>query len=335
MTDMNQQWILKQRPKAQPTMEDLQLVETPVPAPAEGEFLARTVYLSLDPAQRISMSDRTQYSLPVEVGAVMRGFSLSQIVESCTPDFAVGDFIRAPGGWRTHWTGVAGDKVSLDIAPLEDHMSLLGVTGSTAYFGLLENGAPQVGETVVVSAAAGAVGSIAGQIAKIKGCRVVGIAGSDEKCRHVVEALGFDACVNYKSGAFSADLAEACPDGIDVYFENVGGEVLDIILTLMNNHGRIPICGLISTYNRTEPLPGPYNFDHILMKRLIVRGFLIGDYFHRMGESVAQLAQWKSEGRIVSNVHIVEGGIAKAMDALSMLFTGANTGKVLLKVSEP
>jgi len=335
VTVTSKRWILSQRPASAPSPSDLEFTEAGLPDPKPGEFLARTVYLSLDPAQRISMSDRTQYAPPVEVGSVMRGFSLSQIVVSRNPNFSAGDFIRAAGGWQDYWIGSDGVKLDTRIGSLEDHMSLLGITGATAYFCLLEAGQPKAGETVVVSSAAGAVGSLAGQIAKLKGCRVVGIAGSNEKCLHVVNALGFDACVNYKSPTFSADLTEACPGGIDVNFENVGGAVLDTVLPMMNLHGRIAICGLISTYNEEGPVRGPLNFDLTLMRRLVIRGFLIGDYWPRMNEAAQALSSWRADGRIHNSVHVIDGGISYALEAITVLFQGGNFGKVLLKVSEP
>ena len=213
-------------------------------------------------------------------------------------------------------------------------MSVLGATGMTAYFGLLDIGQPKAGETVVVSAAAGAVGSLVGQIAKIKGCRVVGIAGSDEKCAWITKDLGFDAAINYKKENVLESLKRHCPKGIDVYFENVGGEILDAVLTLINVGGRIPLCGLISTYNATDPVPGPYMFRNILMKRVRVQGFIITDYLPRFPEGVAQMGQWLGEGKLKYKVDIVKG-LENAASAVNKLFTGENQGKLLVEVSAP
>lgn len=329
------EWRLRRRPVGAPTDADLELVTQPMPEPADGEFLARTLWLSLDPTHRISMSDRTQYAPPVQIGEVIGAGSLSQIVASRAPGFEPGDIIRGRGGWTSHWIGRQGSRIDPSQGALTDHLSLLGMTGATAYFGLLDVGRPQPGETVVVSAAAGAVGSIVGQIARIKGCRVVGIAGSEEKCAHVVATLGFDACVSHRSPTLAEDLAAACPNGIDVDFENVGGAVLDAILPLMNLHGRIVVCGLISTYNSEGPVIGPKHFDLVLMHRLRVQGMLVSDFLDRLPEATADLARWKAEGLIHQDLHLVEGGIEKAPEALDVILSGGNTGKVLLHVADP
>ena len=238
-------------------------------------------------------------------------------------------------GWR-EYAVVNADHASVvdpQLAPLPAYLSVLGMTGATAYFGLLDIGQPKAGETVVVSAAAGAVGSIVGQIAKLKGCRVVGIAGSDEKCRHVVEDFGFDACINYKTEDVAAALKRECPKGIDVDFENAGGEILDAVLENINLKARIVLCGMISTYNAEGPVPGPYNFANILMKRARVEGFIIIDYFPRLAEFIADMAPWVAQGKIKHDVTIVKG-IDKAREARNMLFTGGNTGKLLLQLSD-
>ena len=333
MAELNRQWILKKRPIGDIKPGDLELVESPVPRPGKGQVLARTVYLSLDPTNRIWMSDMEQYMPPVEIGEVMRGGTLSVVAESNHPDFKEGDIISGVGGWQEYSVETPMHKLAKGPVPLSAYMSVLGMTGATAYFGLLDLGLPKPGETVVVSAAAGAVGSIVGQIAKLKGCRVVGIAGSDEKCRHVVEDFGFDACINYKKEDVDAALKRECPNGIDIDFENVGGEILDAVLANINLKARIVVCGLISTYNADTPVPGPYNFANILMKRARVEGFIIIDYWPRLGEFFAHMSKWITGGKIKHDVTIVKG-LENAPEALGMLFTGGNTGKLLLQVSE-
>jgi len=329
----NRQWILKNRPVGGIKPGDLELVETPKPKPGKGQFLARTLYLSLDPTNRIWMSDMEQYMPPVQIGEVMRGGTLAVVEESNHSDFRPGDIVSGIGGWQDYALAEGGQKLPKGPVPLTAYMSVLGMTGATAYFGLLDVGKPKSGETVVVSAAAGAVGSIVGQIAKLKGCRAVGIAGSDEKCRHVVRDLGFDACINYKKENVVEALARECPNGIDVDFENVGGEILDAVLAHINRQGRIVLCGLISGYNATKPVPGPYRFANILMKRARVEGFIILDYFPRLGEFVADMSKWLAEGTVKYDVHVVKG-LENAVDALGLLFTGGNTGKLLVQVSE-
>ncbi|MBN9533740.1 MAG: NADP-dependent oxidoreductase [Alphaproteobacteria bacterium] len=333
MAKVNRQWILKKRPVGEIGSGDLALVETPIPALGPNQFLARTVYLSLDPTNRIWMSDMTQYMPPVELGAVMRGGTLSVVEESNHPDFKPGDIVSGIAGWQEYSVENGGQKLPRGQVPLSAYMSVLGATGATAYFGLLDIGKPKAGETVVVSAAAGAVGSIVGQIAKLKGCRVVGLAGSDEKCRHVVKDFGFDACINYKTEDVSAALKRECPNGIDVDFENAGGTILDAVLENVNLKARIALCGLISTYNAKGPVPGPYNFANILMKRVTVEGFIVIDFFPRFGEFQAEMAKWVAEGKVKHDVHVVKG-IENALSALNLLFTGGNTGKLLLQLSE-
>jgi NADPH-dependent curcumin reductase CurA len=333
MGTTNRQWILRKRPVGEIAPGDLALVERNVPAPGEGEFLARTVYLSLDPTNRIWMSDMEQYMPPVQIGDVMRGGTLSVVEQSRHPDYNPGDIVMGLGNWQDYAVLNAGQMVQKGPFPLTAYMSALGMTGATAYFGLLDVGQPKAGETVVVSAAAGAVGSIVGQIARLRGCRVVGLAGSDEKCRHVVNDFGFDACINYRTENVAAALARECPNGIDVDFENVGGEILDAILTRINLKARIALCGLISGYNAKELAPGPKHFANILMKRARVEGFIIIDYWPRLGEFAAEMAGWLAAGKIKYDVHVVKG-LENALDALGLLFTGGNTGKLLVQVSD-
>ncbi|MBW4492871.1 MAG: NADP-dependent oxidoreductase [Oscillatoria princeps RMCB-10] len=336
---INRQFRLASRPVGEIKDSDLEYREVPVPTPKDGEVLVRTIYLSLDPTNRIWMSDMPQYMPPVEVGDVMRGINLGVVEESKNPNFKQGDLVSGLLGWQDYAlaegnTGVSITRLPQPLsAPLSAYLGVLGLTGCTAYFGLLDIGQPKQGETVVVSAAAGAVGSIAGQIAKIKGCRAVGIAGSDEKCRWIVEELGFDAAINYKTADVAQALAETCPNGIDVYFENVGGAILDAVLANLNLYARIPLCGFISAYNAKEPVPGPYNLGMILMKRARVQGFIVSDYFSRWPAAVSQLGQWLGEGKIKYAEDIVEG-LENAPKALRKLFDGSNQGKLIVKVSE-
>jgi len=334
----NRSWRLRQRPEGIIDENDLELVTDEIPEIQEGQVLAKTIYFSLDPTNRIWMSDIDQYMEPVEIGDIMRaGGSLAIVEESKVPHVKVGDIVQGGmhGGWQEYFI-IPGEEAAaiplVESIPLTALISVLGFTGPTAYFGFLDIGQPKKGETVVVSAAAGAVGSIVCQIAKIKGCRVVGIAGSDEKCNWLKNDLKVDEVINYKKDDILESLKEKCPEGIDIYFENVGGETLDAAITLMNNYGRIPVCGLISMYNDWET-PGPKMFRNILMKRLTVKGFLVSDYLDRYAESLGALSEWMAEGKIQYKVDIVEG-IENAPSAVNKLFTGENTGKLVIKVSD-
>ena len=330
---VNRQWKLMHRPVGDIRQGDLQLVESAVPVPGPGQMLVRNIYLSLDPTNRIWMSDMDQYMPPVEIGDVMRGGTIGVVEKSNNPAFQPGDIVQPLDlGWQDYVvTSMAQKLMVTPDLPILAYMSALGMTGMTAYFGLLDIGKPKPGETVVVSAAAGAVGSIAGQIAKLKGCRVVGLAGSDEKCRWVVEDLGFDACINYRTENVLEALKRECPKGIDVYFENVGGEILDAVLTLINLEARIPLCGLISTYNADGPVPGPYMFRNILMKRALIKGFIVIDYFPRIGEFMQDMPGWVASGKIKWRVDVVQG-LENAPTALQKLFTGGNTGKLVVQI---
>ena len=334
----NRSWRLRQRPEGIIDENDLELVTDEIPEIQEGQVLAKTIYFSLDPTNRIWMSDIDQYMEPVEIGDIMRaGGSLAIVEESKVPHVKVGDIVQGGmhGGWQEYFI-IPGEEAAaiplVESIPLTALISVLGFTGPTAYFGFLDIGQPKKGETVVVSAAAGAVGSIVCQIAKIKGCRVVGIAGSDEKCNWLKNDLKVDEVINYKKDDILESLKEKCPEGIDIYFENVGGETLDAALTLMNNYGRIPVCGLISMYNDWDN-PGPKMFRNILMKRLTVKGFLVSDYLDRYAESLGALSEWMAEGKIQYKVDIVEG-IENAPSAVNKLFTGENNGKLVIKVSD-
>jgi NADPH-dependent curcumin reductase CurA len=338
MRNSNRQWRLKRRPVGEIKAGDLELIDAPKPVPKDGEMLVRNIYLSLDPTNRIWMSDMEQYMPPVAIGDVMRGGTLGIVEQSNADGFAVGDIVMpGMGGWQDYSIGSSTGAFAtrklpkIPGVPLSTFMSALGFTGATAYFGLLDLGQPKTGETVVVSAAAGAVGQIVGQIAKIKGCRVVGLAGSDEKCRYVVKDLGFDACINYKKGDLAQALKRECPNGIDVDFENAGGVILDAVLANINMKARIVLCGLISQYNAEGSVPG-HNLTSILMKRARIEGFIIIDYIPRLSEFAMQMAQWVMEGKVKDRVDINDG-LEHAVTTLGKLFTGGNTGKLLVRVS--
>jgi hypothetical protein len=333
----NRAWRLAARPSGAIKESDFRLVQEPLPVPQAGEVLVRTIYLSLDPTHRIWMSDVDQYMPPVQIGEVMRGGTIGVVERSNDPGLQPGEIVQGMWGWQD-FAAVPAAALRHRIAagdptPLTAWMSVLGGTGLTAYFGLLDIGQPKAGETVVLSAAAGAVGSIAGQIAKIHGCRVVGIAGSDEKCRWLTGELGFDAAINYRRENVLDALRRHCPQGIDVDFENVGGATLDAVLTLVNNHARVVLCGLISTYNDDAQVPGPAKFANILMKRVRLQGFIVTDFLKRFPEGRAQLAQWLQSGRLKYRVDVVPG-LENAPKAVGKLFTGGNTGKLLVQVSD-
>jgi len=337
--DTNRRVLLKSRPPGEPRPSDFEIAEAPVPKPADGEILCRTIWLSLDPYMRGRMKDVKSYATPVEIGGVKVGGTVSEVVESRHPDFKAGDFVLGYGGWQTHHVVRAGGRLGpfgplkLDpkAAPISTALGVLGMPGMTAYVGLLDIGQPKSGETVVVSAAAGAVGSAVGQMAKLKGARAVGVAGSPEKCAYVVKELGFDACVSYRSPDLFGALKAECPKGIDVYFDNVGGDVLTTALRLVNPFARIPICGIISQYNATEMPPGP-NWAPILVNRLLVQGFIISDHVSRMGDFVTEVGGWLREGKIRYREDVVEG-LAKAPEAFIGLLRGRNTGKMLVKLA--
>lgn len=334
---INQQWCLASRPVGLIKESDFKWVEEAVTPPSDGELLVRIIYLSLDPAMRGWVRDMKSYMPPVAIGEVMRGIGLGVVEQSRHPKFDAGDLVQGLLGWQTFIVSNGKGLVKLPktgVPELTAYLGLLSMVGPTAYFGLLDVGKPKAGETLVVSAAAGAVGSIVGQIGKIKGCRVVGIAGSDEKCRWLTETLGFDAAVNYKTEDVREKLKMHCPDGIDIYFDNVGGKILDTVLSLINIHARIAVCGLISQYNAEEPVPGPYNFSNILVRRAHIQGFLFGDYMDRIPEAVADLSKWLTEGKIRYRVHVVDG-LAEAPKAINMLFDGSHQGKLMVKVSDP
>jgi NADPH-dependent curcumin reductase len=333
----NRRIVLAARPAGEPKDENFRLEETDIPAPAEGEALLRTIYLSLDPYQRGRMNAGPSYAPPVEVGQVMQGGTVSEVVESKAAELRPGDVVVGYTGWQEY--SVAEGKVLRRIdpalAPMSTALGVLGMPGMTAYTGLLNIGQPKAGETVIVSSAAGAVGSAVGQIAKIAGCRAVGIAGGKAKCNFVVNDLGFDACVDHRSEQLPADLKAACPKGIDVYFENVGGQVLESVVPLMNLFGRVPVCGLIAHYNATGLPPGPDRspllMRVILVKRLTFRGFIVSDFLEQQPDFERDMAQWLREGRVKYREDVVDG-IENGVAAFKRLFTGQNFGKLLVRV---
>ena len=333
MSIVNRQLILQLRPKGLLAPGDLQLREAPLLELQEGQALARVKYLSIDPTMRVWMA-MDSYLPAVAIGEVMRAFGFAEIVESRHPDYKKGDRITGLTGLQDYVVLDASAGKSFQKVPKIPFVSdtiflgVLGINGLTAYFGM-EIAAPKKGETLVVSAAAGATGSIVGQIAKVRGCRVVGIAGTDEKCNWLTKDLGFDAAINYKHADWKEKLAAAVPNGIDIDFENVGGEIMNTVLELMNLHGRVILCGLISGYTKEDPSLA--SFGTVLVKRLRIEGFIILDYASRFIEAATQLGQWKMFGKIMDRETIVEG-LGKAPDAINMLFTGANTGKLIVKV---
>ncbi|QDL09275.1 NADP-dependent oxidoreductase [Brasilonema octagenarum UFV-E1] len=329
----NQQILLKTRPVGEPKESDFALVENPIPEPGEGEVLNRTIYLSLDPYMRGRMSDRESYVAPVELASVMVGGTVSQVIKSNHPQFSTGDFVLGYDGWQAYAVskGETLRKLDPNQAPISYALGITGMPGMTAYFALLDVGQPKAGETVVVSAASGAVGSIVGQIAKIKGCRAVGVAGSDAKCDYAVKELGFDACINRKTQELSSALKDACPNGIDIYFDNTAGAILEAVLQQINLGARIPLVGLISQYNAENPPPGP-NLMPLLIKRALIKGFLVLDYQHRQTEFLNDVSQWLREGKLKYKEDIVEG-LENASHAFIGLLQGKNFGKLIVKVN--
>lgn len=331
---MNRMMKLARRPHGMVKPEDFRLEEGPMPEPGEGEVRIKIAYVSLDPAMRGWVSEGKSYVPPVAIGETMRSYSVGIVDASRNAAFKVGDAVQGVIGVQDYAisNGKGLVKVDPSQAPLERWIGGLGMPGWTAYFGLLEVGQPKAGETVVVSAASGAVGSVVGQIAKIKGCRAVGIAGGPDKCRYVIEELGFDACVDYKAPNLSAQLKGACPSGIDVYFENVGGDILDAVLPQMNVRGRIPVCGLISAYNATELPQGPKNLRFLLTQRLRMQGLIVFDWADRIPEAISTLGAWHKDGKLKIREDVRTTGLASFPAVLNELYTGGNFGKLVLKV---
>lgn len=330
---VNHQIRLAARPTAMVQPTDFEFTTAPVPMPESGQFVVDVSHISVDPAMRSWMNAGASYVPPVEVGAVMRAGAIGTVSASQHPAFAVGDDVYGPFGVQEYAVsdgrGVA--KIDTDIAPATTYLGALGITGLTAYFGLLDVARIASGETVVVSGAGGAVGSVAGQIAKIKGCRTIGIAGGPDKCRWLVDELGFDAAIDYKSEDVRAALRRHAPDGVDVYFDNVGGSILDAVLTRIARGARIVICGAVSQYNESS-MRGPANYMSLLVNRASMTGMVVFDYADRYAEASAELAAWLHEGKLVSREHVRLGGVEAFPDALLEMFRGENTGKVILEV---
>jgi NADPH-dependent curcumin reductase CurA len=335
----NTRILLARRPRGEPTDTDFEIESQPIPPLADGEILIKILWLSLDPYMRGRMSDRKSYAPPTELGQPIVGEAAGVVAESRSDRWNEGDHVCARSGWQSYYVTQGDDpsvyEVDAKASPLSSYLGVLGMPGRTAYFGLLRIGKPQAGETVVVSAAAGAVGSVVGQIAKIRGCRAVGVAGGAGKCRHVVDELGFDACVDYRAGNLEADLAAACPDGIDVYFENVGGAVTRAVAALLNAGARVPICGFVSAYNAEDMTKEETPFDVLgaLANPPEHRFFLVFDFFEEYDEANAQLAEWLEQGKLKYRESVVDG-IENAPAAFRGLLRGKNFGKQLIAVAK-
>ncbi|MCQ4079471.1 NADP-dependent oxidoreductase [Streptomyces sp. RB6PN25] len=335
MSAINRQIRLTARPVGEVEPEDWEHVAEPAQEPGEGQFAGRTRFISLDPAMRGWLDDRPSYLPPVGIGEVMRAGSVIEVTASNHPGFHPGDHVVGTFGVQEHVVsdGKGAMKIDTSLAPPSTFLGALGMPGMTAYFGLLDVGALREGETVVVSGAAGAVGTMAGQIAKVKGCRVVGIAGGPEKCALLTDELGFDAAVDYRAGGVKRALREQTPDGIDVYFDNVGGEILDAALTRLAMHARVVICGAISQYNNATPFQGPSNYISLLVRRARMEGFVVFDYAKRYAEAAQEIAGWIGAGRIKVKEHLVKGTVDDFPETLQMLFRGDNIGKLVLELA--
>lgn len=334
----HRRWVLASRPHGEPVKDNFRLEESDLPTPGNGQILLRTVYLSLDPYMRGRMSDAPSYSPPVEIGAVMVGGTVSRVEISNHPDFKVGEWVLGYDGWQNYAISEGSGLVKLGDNPENPSWALgiAGMPGFTAYMGLLDIGQPKAGETLVVAAATGPVGATVGQIGKLKGCRVVGVAGGSEKCRYAVETLGFDACLDHFADDFAEQLAQACPKGIDIYYENVGGKVFDAVLPLLNTSARVPVCGLVSGYSATELPAGPDRLPllmgTLLKKRIRMQGFIISqDYGHRLAEFQTAMGQWIQEGAIKYREQITPG-LENAPEAFIGLLKGKNFGKVVIQL---
>ena len=334
---MNRQITLASRPVGYPKESDFNLVEVPIPKPEDGQVLVKTIYLSVDPYMRGRINAAKSYAANVEIDEVMVGGVIAQIIESRHPNFRIGDIVNANIGWQ-EYGATLGDglrKIDPTIAPISTGAGILGMPGLTAYFGLLEVGQLQELETVFVSGAAGAVGSVVGQIAKIKGCRVVGSAGTDEKVDYVVDELGFDAAFNYKSVTdYHTELQKLLPDGIDVYFDNVGGQITDAVFTNLRIKGRVVICGQISQYNLEKPETGPRFLWHMITKRARIEGFLVSEYADRHTKALVEMAGWLRQGRLKYRETIEDGGIENAPAAFISMLKGGNIGKQLVRIAD-
>ena len=337
MTDTsNRQYYLAQRPLGLPTSQEVPCRDVPLQAPGDGQVVIRNLFISLDPAIRGWMSDAPNYIEPIALGDPIRSSVIGRVVDSASPAFKVGDVVMTVGGWEAYTTGPAEAMNPLDEQaglPLSHFLGVLGPTGLTAYFGMLEVAGPREGETVLISAAAGAVGSVAGQIAKLQGCRVVGLAGSEEKCAWLTGALGFDAAINYKTcGDYEAAIREACPEGVDVYFDNVGGAIHEAALLCLNPFARVAVCGWISTYNDAAG-PGPRNLWQLVAKSVTMQGFTVLDFMERFPEGIGQLAEWLLAGKLQFKEDIVDG-LDNILPTFHKLFDGSNQGKLMIRIPE-
>ena len=331
--ETNRQFLLAKRPVGAATRDTFTYQQIPLAEPGDGQIVVKNQYLSLDPAMRGWMNEGKSYIPPVGLGEVMRALGVGKVIASKHPGFAIGDYVNGALGVQDYYVGEPRGfyKVDPKLVPLPVYLSALGMTGMTAYFALLEVGAPKAGDTVVISGAAGAVGSIAGQIAKLKGCRVVGIAGGKEKCAYLVETLGFDGVIDYKNEDVLAGLKRECPKGVDVYFDNVGGDILDAVLSRLNYKARVIICGAISQYNNKEAVKGPANYLSLLVNRARMEGFVVMDYADRFVEAGQEMAGWLDKSQLISKEDIVEG-LETFPESLLKLFSGENFGKLILKV---
>ncbi len=332
---VSREFHLKSRPVGLPTPDNFELVNVPVPQPGDGEFLVRNIFMSVDPYMRGRMYDRKSYVPPFQLGEVMSGGSVGQVIASNHEGFKVGQYVLSQLGWREYFISKGRGLNIIDpaIAPIQSYLGTFGMPGRTAYFGLLEIGQLKEGETVFVSTAAGAVGSVVCQIAKIKGCRVIGSAGSEEKVNWLKNEIGIDAAFNYKEvKRLTAELKNHAPDGIDVYFENVGGDHLEAALACMNNFGRVVCCGMISLYNATEPVPAPRNLSLIIGRRLTLKGFIVSDFLDQLGRFYEDMGRWHAAGKLKWEETIVEG-LENAPDAFIGLFKGQNMGKMVVKIA--
>lgn len=325
--------LLAARPVGLPNRDNWKIETVDTAAPGDGEFLAEVQYISLDPAMRGWINEGKSYIEPVGLGDVMRAGGVARIIESRHPGFVVGDHVVGLSGAQKFWVsnGQGVTKVDPALAPLPKYLGVLGMPGMTAYFGILQVGKISEGETVLVSGAAGAVGALVGQIAKIKGCHVVGIAGGEDKCRYITEELGFDGAIDYKSESLHPAVHRLCPKGIDVYFDNVGGETLDVALAQLRLHARVVICGAISQYNNTSPVKGPENYLSLLVNRATMQGFIVFDFAAEYAQAAHEMSRWMAAGRLQAREHIVEG-LETFPETLLMLFDGRNQGKLIIKV---
>lgn len=333
MPQTNRRFLLSKRPVGAVRRDDFTYEQVPVTEPAEDQVLVKNLYLSLDPAMRGWMNEGKSYIAPVALGQVMRALGVGEVIASQHPDFKPGDHVNGPLGVQDYFVGEPQGLYKIDprLAPLPRYLSALGMTGMTAYFALLDVGQPKAGETVVLSGAAGAVGSIAGQIAKLKGCRVVGIAGGKEKCQYLKDELGFDGVIDYKAEDVLAGLKRECPKGVDVYFDNVGGDILDAVLSRLNFKARVVICGAISQYNNKDAVKGPANYLSLLVNRARMEGFVVMDYAKEYGKAAQEIAGWLASGQVKSKEDVVEG-LETFPEALLKLFSGKNFGKLVIKI---